>query len=107
MTNKNTTPDRMTLDEAVEVLTGYDELFIRERFGDELEDLLENQPRHGTRAVAACVLIRESGCLPDAAYDQVMKLSMKELNEFFPESEPEAMPDEPDTAAGKDASADA
>lgn len=96
----------LTLDEAVELLTGYDEQVIADRFGDDVENLLGVRPRHAMRAVAVTVLCREKGLDLDAAYDRVMALNMRELNDFYAEGEPEAMPDEPATESGKDAAAD-
>lgn len=103
------TKTSLSLEEAVESLTGFEELRIRERFGGDIEELLVERSRDGMRAVAAALVTRDLGQqedAADAAYQHVMGLSMTALNDFFADDEPEAMPDEPDTESGKDDFAD-
>lgn len=97
------TKTNLSLPEVVETLTGFDEQYIRERYGSDIEDLLDNQPREGMRALAIAV-VKHEGTSADLAYTHVMGLNMKQLNDFFADDEPEAMPEEPETESGKDVS---
>lgn len=90
----------LSVTDAVELLTGFDEKYIRELYDQDIEDLLESQPRDGLRMLAVAVVKRE-GTPEDDAYAHVMGLSMKQLDAFFADEQPEAMPEEPDTESGK------
>jgi hypothetical protein len=80
----------ITLEKVVETLTGFEEDRILERFGAEVEDLLEERPRAGMRALAAVVVARGLGEQADAAevaHQHVMGLTLKQISEFFPKEE--------------------
>lgn len=78
----------ITAAKVVETLTGFEEDLIAERFGGEVEDLLEDRPRAGMRALAVVVVARDLSDHPDAAdvaYQHVMGMTLQQISEFFPE----------------------
>lgn len=102
------TSSSISIEEAVETLTGYEEQEIEKRFGAQFDDLLEVKPITGMRAVAAVMIARDlkaqgASDPQGQAYAHVMEMTLRQASEFWSvEDEPEAMPDEPDTESGKD-----
>lgn len=93
--------EKLSLEEVVESLTGYEEIEIEKQFGDDIEELLENKPRAGLRAAVFIIARRRGAALP-AAKDEAMKLSMRALNDCFADETIELDPDDPETEQGKD-----
>lgn len=97
--------------EAINNLTGYDEDEIETRFGIATSDYLEGDMPVGKCMRALLFGVRRREGIPDDdAYDQVKKLSNREVLEFFDttddvedqEDGKEADPFPPVTPAGKD-----
>lgn len=91
----------LTLTEAVESFTGYDEIGFEQAFGYDLAGLKER----GTTLMRAAVFVlkRREGLPQLEAKDEAMKLPLGELQDYFADDD-EVTPDEPDTPAGKDGS---
>ena len=51
------TKSEIGLEEAVETLTGFEEQYVAERFGADIEQLLMERPREGLRAAAMVLVI--------------------------------------------------
>lgn len=101
--------ERVSLTDTINSLTGYEEDEITGRFGN-LRDLLDATDGGSVKVYRAClyVLERRKGKDEAAAMDAVQTLSRTAVvGPFLDESEDadDAMPDEPDTEQGKDASA--
>lgn len=80
------------LNEAVESLTGYEEQEIADRFGSQIEGLLEHRPTVGMRAVAYVLISRDlqAADVKDPkgkAYKQVMEMTMKQAAGFWPDDD--------------------
>lgn len=100
------TPTRLTVEEAIESLTGYEEVAVHERFGAYPDDLIGINALRGMRALAFVLTARElkraDAKNPDAkAYEQVMAMTLKQVSDFFPDVDDEVMPEEPVTDTGK------
>lgn len=101
MTDAKTTAAKPTTSEVLEQFTGYDEQAVVERFGEEVLGLA------GSKFLRALVFgdTLHQGKTADEAYAVAMQQTIKQVRDHFSE-EADAMPDEPDTASGKGASAD-
>lgn len=88
-----------TMEEFAESLTGYDEIAIAKYFGAEVGDL------PGTRFVRAMAFVgnRRQGLTDRDAYEAVMSATLKQVTEAFADDPDDALPDEPDSPAGKGA----
>lgn len=105
----NEAPSKPTVDEVVDSLTGYDELAIEERFGSDINTLLNVNPVKGMRALAFVVIKRQNETADvknpaGKAFEQIMKSPMTAINDHFGDEPDEVMADEPVTEAGKGAS---
>lgn len=97
----------MSVEEAVETLTGFEEQEIAKRFGAEVGELLDTSPTTGMRAIATVVIARDltdhgAKDPKNEAYQHVMGMPLKQLADFFPDAPYEPLPDEPKTPAGED-----
>jgi hypothetical protein len=93
--------ERMSIDEMVESLNGYDEIAIEKAFGSDVSSLLEKKPTMGLRALVF-VDVRRGGVSDAEARKSAMELRLGEVQEYFPDEDPEVTPDDPATDAGKD-----
>lgn len=105
------TKTEMSLDEALDTLTGYEERAIEERFEYPYEVLLVRKPTTAVRAVMYVLVARDLKAQDvknpnDKAYIHVMESSVKTVTDFFPEV-PEDDGEQPVTEPGKDAESDA
>lgn len=87
-------------EEFFESLNGFDEIAIFKAFKLDLSAMEER----GFLAIRSCIFVhmRRLGSSDADAYQAAMMLPVKELETYFPESEPEIDPDDPDTESGKD-----
>lgn len=92
---------QITASEMLESLTGFDELAIANHFGAEALELAEKKPTMLARALAFVNMTRE-GLDVQVAKKKAMELTIRQSNEYFSESEDEAMPEEPVTEEGKE-----
>lgn len=102
MTENDSTNGKLTVDEHMELLTGFDEVAIEERFGKDIDSLRFTM---SLRALAFTSRTRNGQPAKDA-YKAVMSLTLKELGDLFADDADEPMPDEPVTEPGKDATHD-
>lgn len=91
--------DKITVNEAFEQLTGWDEIAIKKAFGAEVT-AMRKQPFTFARALAF-VDFRRGGKNDRDAYETALGLTIRDLNDHFLEDEDEPMPDEPVTESGK------
>jgi hypothetical protein len=96
--------DKLTLDEAVESLTGFDEIAIEKKFGHDITTLLTDHAIRAMRATAF-VLKRREGLNDADAYKASMDMTIGQTQDFFADEPDELMPEEPSTELGKDDSA--
>ena len=87
-------------------LTGYEEVEIEGRFGDDIQVLLETRPIKAGRALAFVVVVRDlrAADVKDPvkkAYEAAMGMTVTELNNFFPDEVDELDADQPVTPEGK------
>lgn len=93
-----TSTPKTTYDEAVEGLSGYDEVAIEKKFGTDLDSLrLSMQLR-----ALFFVRVKGGGSTEADAYKQAMELTVKQLGDEFPDTEAEPVPSDPVTVVGKD-----
>lgn len=94
---------KVTADEFLESMNGFDEIAIEQRFGDDVLNLAQKQPTRFTRALVF-VLLRRDGKSDAEAYQSVMEMGLGAVQNYFADEEDEVMPEEPTSAAGKDGS---
>jgi hypothetical protein len=95
----------MTFDEALDSLTGYDELGVKQAAGMPLNKLLSADEIHAIRCVVAVVEQRKNG-KPGSkgyaeAYKAAMGLTLKDVRTYFAEAAEEFDPSDPDSESGK------
>lgn len=95
------TDAKMTADEVVDSLTGFDEIAIRNAFGMDILKSGEDQPATMLRSLAF-VLNRREGMTDSDAKNAALSMTLGEVNALFEEDEDEAVPDDPSTPLGKD-----
>lgn len=94
-----------TASEIIETLTGYDELAIEKATGRTVEELASTgRELHLTRALAAIQISREKDVKYADAYKEAMSATQRELAAMFEDEPEDAMPEAPDSEAGKDSS---
>lgn len=95
--------NRPTVEEVLDNATGYDERDTVEHFGVNIEtsEGIDQRPRGFLRALVF-MHKRHNGTKTAQALAYANNLTAVEVSEFFAE-DTDAMPDEPDSAAGKDA----
>lgn len=81
-------------------INGFDEIAIARAFGEDIS-ALRKRPFTFMRALVF-VDARRKGQKDDAAINDALSLSMKDLEAYFPDEIPEIDPDEPETDPGKD-----
>jgi hypothetical protein len=104
-----TTTQRLTLQEAIESLTGWEEIAIEQAAGYTIEKMNdEDNPRSIllARSVAAVVKSREDDVKYAEAYRAVMGMKQSEVLGFFAEAEEEPVEHDPITEPGKGDSPD-
>jgi len=94
-----------TATEIFEDLSGFDEIAIRQKFGEDVTKL-RKQPFMFMRSLAFIDQRRRLGLNDKNAYEAVMRMPVSELQDYFPDDdEPDEIdPDEPVTDKGKDES---
>lgn len=105
MTNEATR--KLTYDETLESLTGYDEHAIEQRFGVDINTLLRSNAIKASRALVYVLLKRENEAqdLKDPAgkaYKTVMEAPMGTLTDYFGDDVDEIDENSPVTESGKD-----
>lgn len=91
---------KITAEEMMESLTGFDEIAISKSWGHEVLELAEHAPTTFTRSLVF-VLMRRAGMSDPEAKQAVMEMTLKDVQGHFAEPEEEVMADEPSTAQGK------
>ena len=104
------TKTELSVDEALDTLTGHDEKAIEERFGFPYEVLLARKPTTALRAVMFAVIARDLKAQDvknplSKAYIHVMDQTVKQVTEFFPEPVEDDI-EHPVTESGKDSETD-
>lgn len=100
------------VEETTESLTGYEENEIESRFGSDIGALADAKPVMGLRALAYVMTVRDLKAADvqspeEKAFKHVMSMTMRGVQDFWPDELPDIDPDEPVTAAGEgDDSAD-
>lgn len=87
-----------TLQEALNSLTGYDEIAIAQAFGKDISTLLETPTTAGRALIF--VLNRREGRPDKEAKAAAMELPLGDVNAYFSSDDPD--PDQPNTPAGED-----
>lgn len=92
----STTEKKLTWNEHVELLTGFDELAIEKAFGTDFDNLRESM------MLRALVFIVEkrAGANDKDAYKAVMERSLKAITEHFSNEPDEVNDDDPITESG-------
>lgn len=92
--------ERMSADEFMETLTGFDEIAIEKAWGKDVMALAQGSP---TTLLRALVFVerRRDGLNDHEAKDAVLGMTLREVNERFVDDEDEPMPEEPVTVAGE------
>lgn len=90
--------DQVSSSEALEALTGYDEQKIEARFKAEVLEL------GGVKFLRALIFGDQlhNGKDDEGAYKAAMELTVKQVQAYFSSDPEDALPDAPDTEAGKD-----
>jgi hypothetical protein len=93
----NDTPTKMSADEVLGTLTGYDEIAIAKKFGAEVLDLMETRPLTGLRALVYIQKRRElttphtkQAAVDTAAYEAVMGMTVTEVQALIDDEDPES-----------------
>lgn len=91
--------NKISADEFLESLNGFEEIAIEKAFGSEVMALGQNSP---TKFLRSLVFIQQKrdGKNDFEAKDAVMNMSLGEVNAYFSEDD-EVMPEEPVTEAGE------
>ncbi len=76
--------DKLTIEEAAESITGYEEIAIERQFGSDLTSLTSMMQ---ARALVFVMFLRQSGD-PVAARNEVMKMTIKAVMGSFNADEP-------------------
>lgn len=100
------TKTEMSIDEALDTLTGHEEREIEERFGHPYEVLLVRKPTTAVRAVMFALVARDLKAQDikspnEKSYIRVMDATVKEVTDFFPEPSEDGDSEMPVTEAGK------
>lgn len=95
--------ERITADEMVESLTGYDEIAIEKHFGAGPFQLVNSGRETSLMRALVFIQLRRGGQPDHEAKEAVMQLPLKEVQARFAEDDFEPMPDEPVTDSGKGA----
>lgn len=95
--------EQITVNEMAESLTGYDEIAIEKHMGI---DVYADAEQKGVKALRALVFVsqRRQGKTDAEAVKAAMNMSLKEANSYFSEDADELIPEEPETASGKEGS---
>jgi len=108
MTNEATATDsKLTFTEVLDSLTGYDEQAIEQRFGADINTLLNTNATKAGRALVYVLFKRENDAAdiqnPDGkAYKKVMGIPMAEITDHFGDDVPEVDENSPVSDQGKD-----
>lgn len=85
---------KMSADEVLGTLTGYDEIAIAKKFGAEVLDLMETRPLTGLRALVYIQKRRElttehtkQSSVDQAAYEHVMGLTVTQVQDLIADDE--------------------
>jgi hypothetical protein len=89
-----------SIEEAMESLTGWDEIAIEKAFGEDITSLLVGKPTMSMRALVF-VDKRREGMKDGEAKSFAMEMKLQDAQAWF-EDDDEITPDEPVTVAGKD-----
>lgn len=73
---------KKAIQNAVESMTGFDEIAVKQKFGAPLDSLLQQDRLQGLRAIVF-VEIRREGKKDDEAFHRTQELSIKEVNARF------------------------
>lgn len=99
---------QLTFEEAMETLTGWDEIAIGKVSGISIEQMSGDQDRgvapqalHLTRCVAAVLLGRDKDMKYAEAYREVMDWPQSRVQGMFAEPPDDVLPEEPDSESGK------
>lgn len=93
----------MTMTEAAQSLTGFEEQAIVKAFGRTIETLATESLAAMGRALVFVLEKRDGGKSDKDAKQVAMEMSRSALNDYFPDApDDEIDPDEPETEAGKD-----
>lgn len=106
MTETDEQPERLSMNDLVKSLTGYEEDDVEERFGHPIGVLLDHRVVKAGRALIY-VVEKRAGAKPTDAYKTAMEMRLADVNSRFldeDEDEDDFNPDEPDTEQGKDGS---
>lgn len=95
-------PARMSADEILDTLNGFDEIAIAKAFKMTFTEVIED----ATLFLRGMAFINErrEGKSDAEAYAVAMYTSTLKMAEYFPAPDDELDPDDPDTESGKDAS---
>lgn len=94
------TETKLTAEEVIDSLTGFDEIAIAKAWGAEWSDLAETKPSTFNRSLVF-TLFRRAGKTDAEAKAAALELTLKEVTEAFADDEDEVMPEEPETESGK------
>lgn len=91
---------QMTAEEFFDSITGFDEMAIKKAFGRPVVKLAEEDQIEFARALIF-VAQRRAGESDTQAKDSALNMTLGEVNRYFADEEPEAMPEEPTSEPGK------
>lgn len=70
------------INEAIESMTGFDEIAVKQKFDAPLDGLLQSDRLQGLRALVF-VGFRRDGSKDDQAFHQAQEMSIKDVNDWF------------------------
>lgn len=71
------------INEAIESMTGFDEIAVKQKFDAPLDGLLQSDRLQGLRALVFVGFRRDDGMKDDQAFHRAQELSIKEVNDWF------------------------
>jgi hypothetical protein len=93
-----------TFDDVFLSLTGFEEIAISERFGVSVGKLAEANETVFMRSLLFTDLVRSDLWTPDEARNTAMRMRLGEVQAWFATENADVLPDDPDSAVGKDGS---
>lgn len=92
---------KVTVEEMIESLTGFEEIAIKKAFDSDIFNLLNTAP---TTAGRALVFIdkKRSGLSDKDAKNEALEMRLKDVDDYFEDEEPEVDEEDPVTPSGND-----
>lgn len=89
-----------TVSEAMNSVTGFDELAVEKHFGFDLYQIADEKPLMSVRSMIF-VDLRHQGVADKEAHEKALSMTLGEVEAYFEDEPEDAMPDDPDSESGK------